>query len=497
MNLKYLALLLAAAGSFVISSVDAFADRRVALVIGNSAYVNAPALTNPRNDATDVSGALRRLGFTVIDGYDLNNVDLQRRVQEFAREVETADVAVFFYAGHGLQVAGENYLVPTDTALKRQADLDFETIKVDKIVKQMDVVNGPKIIILDACRDNPLAAQLARSMGGKSRGLTASGMSEMKTNGVTGTLIAFSTAPGSVAMDGDGRNSPFTKALLHHMETPGVDIDLMMKRVRGEVASETHDQQQPWTNSSLNSEFFLRPGAGGTGTASTPAAPVAVAALGNDATGVQIEIESWKTAQSLNTVQGYESYLARYPNGQFATFARQFVEKATAGVAASAPMPPQLKEERNNEFTEREIGLGSADWIEIQQRLNLTLQKPLNANGKVDKETRTAISTWQQKNGLNPSGFFSRDQYGWFKQSTQAKLDDFHGGRLALTSKSRSVSSDKHRSSGGDGSSRNRSHGSGGDGGTGNAGADFFGHVARGVGEGVGRGIGCKLMGGC
>lgn len=491
MRLNRLFLTVATAVTLVVSAAEAATERRVALVVGNSAYVNAPPLANPRNDATEVGGALRRLGFQVIDGYDLNNTDMQKRVQEFAREVETADVALFFYAGHGLQVAGENYLVPVDAALKRQADLDFEAIKVDRVVKQMDAVAGPKILILDACRDNPLANQLARSMGGKGRGLTGSGMSEMKANAVTGTLIAFATAPGSVAMDGDGRNSPFTTALLHHIETPGVDIDLMMKRVRGEVAGATREQQQPWTNSSLNAEFFLKAGAGATSAAAPAAAPVAVAALQTDRSAAQFEIETWRSAQALNTPEGYKQYLASYPSGQFSAFARQMLERSTSGAAVA--MPSRLKDERNNEFTEGAIGLLPNDWTEIHQRLNLTLGLPLAVKGKVDKETRTAIATWQKKNDLNPSGFFSQDQYAWFKQSTQAKLDDLKAGRATLTA-SRSAQADSAKtvrsvSAPSSGASKPRQ---GGDAGA----SEFFGSLARGVGEGVGRGLGCRIVGG-
>lgn len=494
MRLKRLFLTIAAAAAFAASTAEAAPERRVALVIGNSAYVNAPPLANPRNDATEVGGALRRLGFQVIDGYDLNNTDMQRRVQEFAREVETADVALLFYAGHGLQVAGENYLVPVDAALKRQADLDFEAVKVDRIVKQMDVVSGPKILILDSCRDNPLATQLARSLGGKSRGLTGSGMSEMKTGVATGTLIAFATAPGSVAMDGDGRNSPFTTALLHHIETPGVDVDLMMKRVRGEVAGATRDQQQPWTNSSLNAEFYLKPVNGTPAAAGSAPAPVAVAALPNDRGSAQFEIESWKSAQALNTVEGYQQYLSSYPNGQFAGFARQMIDRSKSGAAVAPPMPPRLKDERNNEITESAIGLTGNDWTEIHQRLNLALNTPLAVKNKVDKKTRNALSIWQKNNGLNPSGFLSQDQYVWFKQATQALLNDLNAGRTTLVASApakQESATRTARSTSGEGSAPPKSRQGGNNGAN-----EFFGSLARGVGEGVGRGLGCRMLGG-
>jgi uncharacterized caspase-like protein len=232
-------------------------ERRLALVIGNSAYKHTAALPNPVRDAEAMASSLTSLGFEVIVGMDLDYVGFGRRVQDFARRAENADVALFYYAGHGLQVNGENYLVPTDAALKREADLEFETIKVDTVLRQMQRASGPKIAMLDACRDNPLARELSRQLGGRTRAvILSSGMSEISVQNVTGTMIAFATAPGSVALDGEGTNSPFTSALLKHMDTPGLDIDLMMKRVRGDVSDKTNQRQQPWTNSSLTREFF-------------------------------------------------------------------------------------------------------------------------------------------------------------------------------------------------------------------------------------------------
>ena len=195
----------------------ALADKRLALVIGNSAYKNAPALKNPANDASDIADALQRLGFEVIRGVDLDYSAMRLMVRRFGEKLANADVALLFYAGHGLQVAGKNYLVPIDAQIETQADLDFGTIDLDLVLRGMEADARTNIIFLDACRDNPLAANLTRRLGTRS-GTVSRGLAQVDT--AVGTLIAFSTQPGNVALDGEGRNSPFTAALLKTIEVP-------------------------------------------------------------------------------------------------------------------------------------------------------------------------------------------------------------------------------------------------------------------------------------
>src|SRR4029079_10854535 len=187
-------------------ATPALADRRVALVIGNSAYKNAPQLKNPANDAADMAAALTRLGFDVIRGLDLDYSGMRATVRRFSEKLPDANVALLFYAGHGLQVAGKNYLVPIDAQIESQADLDFGTIDLDLVLRGMEADTRTNIIFLDASRDNPLAAHLSRKLGTRS-GLVSRGLAQVDTS--VGTLISFSTQPGNVALDGDGRNSPF------------------------------------------------------------------------------------------------------------------------------------------------------------------------------------------------------------------------------------------------------------------------------------------------
>lgn len=238
--------------------LPADAAKRVALVIGNAAYVQAGALTNPVNDAADMAKALTEAGFDVILGLDLDRRSFDEKLRAFSRSLDGADTAVLFYAGHGLQVAGRNYLVPVDAGLSTERDLDFETISLDFVLRQMEVGREGKtsIVFLDACRDNPLARNLARSMGTRSASI-GSGLAEVQTG--VGTFIAYSTQPGNVALDGAGRNSPFTAALAAHVSEPGKNLTSIMIEVRNDVLKATDGRQVPWDHSALTSDFFFRP----------------------------------------------------------------------------------------------------------------------------------------------------------------------------------------------------------------------------------------------
>ncbi len=237
---------------FLANIADA-AEKRVALVIGNGAYVHAGALRNPRNDASDVAAKLRALGFDVIEGLDLEKRAMEVHIRDFGNAIEDADVALFYYAGHGMLVRGKNHLAPVDARFKSESDIDFETIDFDLVLRQMERSTRINLVFLDACRDNPLALNAAQTRGSNvSRGLG-------RIERTLGTLIAFATEPGSVAADGEGRNSPFTRALLAHMDTPGLSVSDMMIEVRNEVLRETKKRQMPWDNSSLTGRFFFNP----------------------------------------------------------------------------------------------------------------------------------------------------------------------------------------------------------------------------------------------
>ncbi|WP_192255721.1 caspase family protein [Mesorhizobium silamurunense] len=297
---------------FVAISGQAAAEKRVALVIGNSAYQHAVQLANPKNDSSDMNAKLQSLGFEVVSGQDLDLAGMRRTVREFLEKLDGADMALFFYAGHGLQVNGNNYMVPVDAELSGYNDLDFEALPMDLVLSAMERTAKVNLIFLDACRDNPFAEKLSRSMGTRSdsvsRGLARLG------SGV-GTLIAFATQPGNVAMDGAGRNSPFTAALVAHLGTPGQDITRELIDVRRDVLAATEGKQVPWENSSLTGEVVLKP------LATEPKA-VSVPAPQSTSPDNAVELAYWATIKDSTDKSFFEAYLQQFPDGAFAPLAR-------------------------------------------------------------------------------------------------------------------------------------------------------------------------------
>lgn len=290
----------------------AHAEKRVALVIGNSAYRNVPVLPNPRNDAAAMAEKLEGMGFEVVSGEDLDLAALRAKVREFVGRLNGAQTALFFYAGHGLQVSGENYMAPVDAKLASRIDLDFETVPMSLVLSAMEQSAKVNLVFLDACRDNPLAENLARSMGTRS---AAVGRGLARIGSGVGSLVAFSTQPGNVALDGSGANSPYTTALLKHLGEPGEDIARSLVRVRNDVLAATGGKQVPWENSSLTGEVVLVPKPGEP--APPPAANVAPSKADN-----QVELAYWDSIKGAGSKAYFESYLARYPDGLFADIAR-------------------------------------------------------------------------------------------------------------------------------------------------------------------------------
>jgi len=250
----------------------AAAQQRVALVIGNGAYRAVPRLANPSADATAVAAALRAAGFATELVRDAGKAEMEGALRRFGAQADGAELAVFYFAGHGIQIGGANHLLPVDARLAHARDVDYELVDVPLVLRAMQGARA-RIVILDACRDNPLAAQARGFSGTRSVGR---GLARVDTVDL-GTLIAFSTSPGAVALDGTGRNSPFTEALVQHMATPGLEVRQLMTRVRRSVVEATGGQQVPWDNSSLITEVVLRPGRGPAGAAVALAPPPAPA----------------------------------------------------------------------------------------------------------------------------------------------------------------------------------------------------------------------------
>lgn len=312
-----------------IGATNADAAKRVALVIGNSNYEHVPKLENPRNDAEDLVDKLKVLGFEVQTGLDQDFQGMRQTIRKFVNSLKGADLALFFYAGHGLQVNGENYMAPIDAHLFNENDLEFEAVPISMALEAMERNVETSIIFLDACRNNPLARNLARSMGTRSAAV-GRGLARIETG--IGTLISFATQPGNVALDGKGRNSPFTNALLKHIDTPGEDIGVIMRKVRQEVISETDGLQVPWDSSSLIGSVVLN---------SAVVSGIAVPQEGAN----EFEVALWNSIKDTKQAAFFETYLGQFPTGQFAALAKSKLRvlKAESSKSSGSDDRPDLE----------------------------------------------------------------------------------------------------------------------------------------------------------
>jgi hypothetical protein len=328
----------------LIAAAPALAEKRVALVIGNAAYKHAPGLANPKNDAEAVAAALKRLKFEVIFGTDLDKSGMERLLRRFSDAIEKADVAVAFYAGHGVQVNGRNYLVPIDARLEKENDLRFEAVPLDDVQSLMETSQRVNILILDACRDNPLARNLARAMGTRSTSI-GRGLGETKAG--IGTLVVYATQPGNVALDGDGRNSPFTTALMKYIESPGLEIRQVLTRVRNDVITATRDRQVPWDSSSLRGDFFFAAAPAGRETPA-PAAPQPAPPAADP------EVVFWQSIKDSRRAADFRAYLERWPNGIFARLAAARLGEIERADAERARAEEEARRRASDEARRRE-----------------------------------------------------------------------------------------------------------------------------------------------
>lgn len=297
------------------------AETRIALVVGNSAYEFAPRLTNPSNDASDMTAKLKGLGFEVFGGTDLDRRSLVEALIRFGRAAETADVAVFFYAGHGLQVNGQNYLVPIDGQVEYEAEVDISLVSLSGVLQQLERGSRTNIVFLDACRNNPFEDKLAHSSN-RSAVSMAKGLGRVQTG--VGTFIAFATEPDAVAADGSGRNSPFTGALLNRIGEPGQSISDMMISVRNDVLAETGGKQRPWDSSSLTDRFAFAP------EAAARKLPEQALSAGREA----FEKEAYEQAVEVNSCGAFEAFQRRYPDSFYAELAKERAVKTCAAPQA-------------------------------------------------------------------------------------------------------------------------------------------------------------------
>ncbi|HLZ02799.1 MAG TPA: caspase family protein [Bradyrhizobium sp.] len=296
------------------------AEQRVALVIGNSAYKNVPRLANPAHDAVLVADMFRKAGFdAVITKFDLDANGMRKALREFGARAQEADIAVIYYAGHGMELDGNNYLVPTDATLQTDADVLDETVPMDRVLFAVEPAKQLRLIILDACRDNPFAKTMKRTVA--SRGI-GRGLAKVELN-TPNTMIAFAAKAGSTASDGDSQNGPFATALVHYLPKPGLDLRLAFGDVRDEVLKNTGYQQEPYVYGSL----------GGDKVSLVPAKPVDVAPKPDPRQAIR---KDYELTLQLGTREAWNIFIAHYPDGFYADLARVQLDKIAAEEAHAA-----------------------------------------------------------------------------------------------------------------------------------------------------------------
>jgi uncharacterized caspase-like protein len=318
-SLKLYRWILAAAALLLVSE-PALAEKRVALVLGNSAYQNVAPLANPANDAAKMAATLKDAGFDVVDSRrDLPAAETRRALRDFADRARDADIAVVYYAGHGIEVDGSNYLIPVDAKLERDTDIYDEAFSLDRILIAIEPARKLRLVILDACRDNPFSKKMKRTVATRAVG---QGLAKVEPSSPN-VLIAYSAKAGSTAADGDGTNSPFTIALAHHLTTPGLDVRRAFGFVRDEVLKTTGNRQEPFVYGSLGGEDVpLVPAPARAAPAAAPATP---------ALSAQAEARrDYELALQVGNKSALNAFLAQYPDGFYASLAKLQLEKIAA-----------------------------------------------------------------------------------------------------------------------------------------------------------------------
>ena len=311
-----------AAAALLLVCQPAWAEKRVALVLGNAAYQNVAKLPNPVNDGAVIAATLRNAGFDVVDSrQDLPAAETRRTLRDFADRARDADIAVVYYAGHGIEVDGANYLIPVDAKLERDTDVYDEALSLDRVLLAIEPAKKLRLVILDACRDNPFSKNMKRTVASRAIG---QGLAKVEPNSPN-MLIAYSAKAGSTAADGDGKNSPFTVALSKHLTTPGLDVRRAFGFVRDEVLKTTSNRQEPFVYGSLGGEDVpLVPGPARAAPAASAPSPQAEAR------------RDYELALQIGNKDALSAFIAQYPDGFYASLAKIQLTKFAAEEARVA-----------------------------------------------------------------------------------------------------------------------------------------------------------------
>ena len=413
------------------------ASDRVALVIGNADYAHVPRLANPLNDAGDMGAALARLGFAVTILENTGYQDMRRGLQEFMRAASGAAMAVVFYAGHGIEVDKRNFLVPVDARFRTDGDIKYEAVPLDLVVDTLEGVTGLRMVILDACRDNPfLADMLVRSTRTIGRGLA-----RVEPSGEM-LVVAYAAMGGTVALDGKGRNSPYTEALLAHLEEPGLELGLMFRKVSEAVRKTTGNSQQPVTYDNLPSAGIYLAG--------LPPSPKPDPAPGpapdpGDNGGTGPAAQAYEAAERLGTPEAFEAFAKHYEDSVYAALARGQIARLTDPEANGGTGPAaqdayeaakqlgtpeafeafakhyedsfyaalargQIARLTDPEAVETALGLETDNYALVQLALDAAAFRLGRIDGKFGPRSRGALKRWQASKGYPATGFLTGKQ---------------------------------------------------------------------------------------
>ena len=385
-----------------VSHLHAGVTEKYALVIGNSKYADSP-LNNPVNDAVDMSAKLTQRAFNVTTLLDANKRQMKTAITSFTRKLKEGSVGLFYYAGHGLEVKGDNYLIPISADIQSEADIEYEGINAGRILSNMgNADNSLNLVILDACRNNPFA----RSFRSSTRGLA-------KMTAPTGSMLMYATKPGDVAADGEGRNGIFTQHLLESLDKPGLTAEQVFKKTAAGVYRSTNKKQSPYIEGVMFGDFYFLPDS------SVESAMPEPANVSSDSL-IQVELAFWQSAEKLGTSEGYTNYLEKYPNGSFASLARQKIRSHSNAVAAEPiPITPVIaesddrttKQEKRHRYEPEMVRISGGSFMmgfhddDVgDKKLHL-----VNLNAFEIGKYEVTQAQWQAMMGKNPSNFSGCD----------------------------------------------------------------------------------------
>jgi len=367
-------------------------ERRVALVIGNSGYQHVTRLTNPENDARDIANVLWTIGFDVTSDFDLDFRAMRLAVRDFAEQAEQADIVVIYYAGHGIEVGGENYLIPVNAELKRDRDVDFEAIRLQALLASLEAVDGLKIVLVDACRNNPFSVQMASRTANRSIGR---GLARIEPSGV---LVGYAAKGGTLAMDGMGRNSPYASALLTHLPEPGLELGKLFRKVRDTVYAATGGEQEPFVYGSLpGRDIFLVP----PDVEAPTETPPRTAALPDTDSKIQ---QDYSRAVFMNSVWGWRTFIAEHsgvPDHWLVNLAKERLTKALAERDVRrgySERDPWLTSAIASDG--KTVNLSKADRVLVQKSLNMMGFDVGSFDGQFGPRTKQAIAAARVRTGL-------------------------------------------------------------------------------------------------